>query len=454
MLINKFKAVNWLYALPVALYFTLAFVYLFAIPVGESPDEPGHLQCIEQVSLLNRLPITEPAPEGRWSSRGVIISGHMCYHMPLYYVVSGYLQQVIAAVTQEPIHYEFPPMNPDFGKKGDLSSLALFTHPDKPSFWNLAEPITVIGLRLLSIGLGLVTVFAGAYVARQLVPDNEYVPLLAAVIIAGWPQFVYLSRSINNDILATALAAGILIILVNVGSPKRFVAAAFLSALAVLSKMSVAFTVGAVIGSWFLEIVMLRQQKRAYLRALVVMLMIWLGTGLLIAYQPTIHKHFLYSSRAFSTISPRVGTFDYWKQVFDLTLSSGWARLGWMNVAVPMQHAYMWWGGLALAGGSGLVLLWRRVNTQQARLLLLILALWCGGVFVSYLNINLNRLQPQFRFALAVLPVFAAFSASGLLRWVNGKRFVSRTLVTLFALLMLAYNLWFVTAVVAPVYGW
>ena len=79
-------------------------------------------------------------------------------------------------------------------------------------------------LRLASIALGMGRTIWAAY-------------LLATILFAGtplvghpggndcgcWPQFVFMSRALTNDVLATALAAVTLVLLVQVGSPQRFV---------------------------------------------------------------------------------------------------------------------------------------------------------------------------------------------------------------------------------------
>lgn len=434
--------------IPIGLYLVLSFAYLFAIPVGESPDEPGHLQCIEQVSQHHRLPTVDPAPEGRWWSRGVILSGQLCYHMPLYYLVGGYVQRGIAAVTQEPLHFEFPPNKPR-----QLQTDAMFLHEEKTTFWQLPEPFTLVGLRLLSIALGGVTIWASYVVARRLFAVQEDAALLAAVMAAGWPQFVYMSRAINNDALATALAAMVLIILLQIGRPNRFVGAALLAVLAVLTKLSVIFVVGAVLGTWIVEFVMLRQQRKRYVHVLWWMLVIWGLAGALIRFQPVLYEHFIYGSGQVATISPKVFTAVYWRDVVLMTLSSGWARFGWMNIPAPAIHAYVWWIGVLAMMIVGFVAAWRSQVTRQGRLALFVLGLWGVGIIISYLRINLNRFQPQFRYMMTILPVITTLSAAGWLALL--RKFVrSRIIVILFVLLLLAYNYWLIMAIVGPAYGW
>ncbi len=438
-----------LLALPVGLYIFLSVLYLLAIPVGESPDEPGHIQCIEQVSQFNRLPIVEPKPEGRWFSREYITSGIMCYHMPLYYVIGGNVQRAVAAVTEAPLHFEFPPNNPEF-----IGSGVMFLHEEKPTLWLLPEPATLIGLRWLSIGLGAIVLWACFRVARRVFPGHDMIAVLSMTMAAGWPQFVYLSRAISNDVLATAIGVVILVVLLSVGRPNRFIGAAALSVLAVWTKLSVLFAVGAVLGAWLLEFLILRAQKRLYIRALLACLAIW-GIGwAVIMVEPTLYKNFSSSTGRFTAVSPQANTLIYWQNFIRLTLSSGWARFGWMSVPAPLWHAYAWWAAILITGVAGLFASWRAQYTKQKKLVWFILAMWGAGLLVSYMQINLNRLQPQFRFLLTALPIITTFSAAGLLSWPSKQIRRDRTIIILLALFLLAYNLWFVIAIIKPTYGW
>ena len=68
-------------------------------------------------------------------------------------------------------------------------------------------------------------------------------------LVAGWPQFLFLSRAISNDGLALALGAVVLATLVADGRPRRFAWAALPAALAVLAKLSLLFAVGVVLAA-------------------------------------------------------------------------------------------------------------------------------------------------------------------------------------------------------------
>ena len=441
---------KWFLFVPVTLYFVLSFVYLFAIPIGESPDEPGHLQCIEQVARYNRIPITQPEPEGdEWWERGRIVSGQMCYHMPFYYLVGGTLQRSLAWVAAEPLPVELPPNNPEWGVQAGM-----FAHSDKSSFLTIPEPVTLIGLRLLSMGLGAVTLWATYVVARQIFPAQEAVAVMAATIVAGWPQFLYMSRAINNDVPATALAVATLAVLLQAGRPNRFIIAAALAGLAVFTKLSMSFTVGVVCVAWLLELLRQRQPRWPYIRAMLICIALWTGEALLLWLHPTLRLHVQQSALSFAAIPAAAWTGSYWGDVFLLTLSSGWARLGWMNLPAPVWHAYIWWAGIGLTTASGVYLALRQQSASRQRLLLLIVAAWWAGVAVAYVRINFNRFQPQFRFALAVLPLLATFSAAGCLSWLTEKPRWQVGAILLLSLVLVGYNLWFVFTVVGPAYGW
>lgn len=430
------------------MYAGLALLYLLAIPTGESPDEPGHLQCIEQVAIYNRLPLREPKPSGEtWWARDSIIAGHMCYHMPLYYVAAGQLLEGAAALTGREPQYEFPPTNQLFGEEA-----ALFLHPGD-SIWELEDPPTLLALRLFSIILGAVLVAGSFLVGHRLAPAYPAVAALAAVLTAGWPQLAYLSRAITNDALATALAILTLLVLLRIGRPWRFAGLALLSSLAMLSKVSVGFAIVAVVLVWLVELRLYSGLRRVYGTAMLAAAGIWLGTAVLMAAHPVLREHLLISGEAFSGLAEEIGAPAYWQAFLQFTLSSGWARLGWMNLAAPLPHAYAWWILLTAAGSAGFLVLWRGAVTREQRVTLLVCTLWLAVVLLSYLRINVNRLQPQFRFMLAAVPVVSSWAAVGGLYGIRDRARVQWLVVAGVALLLVSYNMWLVLTIVKDAYA-
>lgn len=393
---------------PTILYLVLVTFYFLAIPLGESPDEPGHLQCIQQVALYHRLPIVEPKPQGEWWKPGVTLSGRMCYHMPLYYVGAGLLQKAVSHLTGSPVEVDFPVHNEAFGETG-----VMFLHPNKRTLLQREEPDVVVGVRILSVLLGLVVVWATMATAHLLFPQFSAIALIAGIWIAGWPQFLFLSRAISNDVLATALASITLVVLLRVGRPERYLGVALLSSLAVLTKVTMLFIAGAVAAVWILEFVRFPRQRRALVRSAASVLIVWAATATLVHLTPTIRANFWSSARTFSAINERVFQIEYWMEVGRLTLSSGWVRFGWMNVAAPDVTAYLWWSivlGLSLVG----FVHWWRSAPPERNLLAVVLLVWFLGAMASYVRINTAVFQPQFRFLQSLLPILSALVGGGL----------------------------------------
>jgi hypothetical protein len=436
----------WRYALPFVLYLVLSAMYLQVIPPGESPDEPSHLQCIEQVTQYNRIPIIDPEPTGTiWWARERIISGLVCAHMPLYYFVAGYTEKLVEITTHTPSHYEFPPNNPGW-VNGE--SPAMFLHsPEFPA----DEPIALGVLRLESIVLGLFTIVAAGIVAKRLGPEYIEIPLVAMVLVAGWPQFVFMSRAINNDALATALAVGTLAVLVSVGRPKRFVAASLLAALAVLSKITMVFAAAAVVVVFAIEIVS-APRRRAYVLPGLISVAFFGMTAALILLQPTLRLNYDWSQQAIGGVNPNAMVSSYWGDVLYTSLQSGWARLGWMNVVTPDGQAITWWSLLLIAGAGGAWARWHTDQRHPARAVLIVCGVWLLAILAGYLRINLNRFQPQFRYAFATMPVFAALASVGLNTLLTRFNRARRLLAPILALTLLLVNVWIIAAIVLPAY--
>ena len=436
---------RWL-LVPLGIYLGLISLYLVTIPLGESPDEPGHLQCVEQVANLNRLPIVEPQPTGEWWKPGVTRSGRMCYHMPAYYLVAGLVQKITGFVFSTPLSTEFPAYSEEFGRTG-----IMFQHTGQQVFLPWQEPMPVTALRMLSILLGGVMVWAAFAVGLHLFPENIPVAVGAGVLMAGWPQFLFLSRAISNDVLANALAVATLMILLKFGRPQRYPWAAFAAGMAVLTKISMLFVVVSVSATWLLEYGGAGTTRPGLRRNLWIAIGVWVAMAIFVLTVPTIRDNFWSSNRAFGSINQNADDLQYWAEVAYLTASSGWVRFGWMNVTTPDILTYLWWGVIGLLTISGVVYWWRSDRLDR-RLTAATLLVWVLGLGFSYLRINLAVMQPQFRFLQSLLPVVAAFAAGGLLIPWQSKS-VQWVSVTGVALALIVMNGWIVTHIVMPFYG-
>lgn len=438
--------------IPLGLFFILAFAYLLAIPSGESPDEGGHVQCIEQVSLLNRLPIMEPKPTGQSWARTYALSGIVCYHMPGYYLLAGTLQEAVHTFTEQPLHYEFPPSNPNG------PSPNMFLHAAKTSPFPLEEPATMTILRLFSLLLWAGMCLLTYGIARRLAPQQTLAAPLAVTILAGWPQFVFMSRAINNDALAIPLSILVLWLLLDVGKPNRYVWVTLLACLAVLTKLTNLYLLILLALVIPAEIWWMPNNRKRYLFPMLISVALVLGTALLITQHPVLSQHAQYTFRVTSRIAERASTWAYWGDVAALTLRSGWVGFGMMNIFAPQWQVNLWWLLVGLSLLAGLVwfirLNWHRPTFKMHAF---IIFLWTSAIVGGYLRINLNRFQPQFRYLFALLPLITFFAGLGL-EWVYGRftpsssRAASYLLLLLAGILLLA-NGWIIWQIVMPAYG-
>jgi hypothetical protein len=432
--------------LPLVLYFALSLFYLVIVPTGESPDEGGHVQCIEQVSALNRLPIVDPKPEGISWSRTVALSGKLCYHMPLYYLSVGYLQRGIAAVTGTALHYEFPPTSPNG------PSPAMFVHPPLEKIWTIEEPLTMSGSRVLSILLWGMMMAAVYGITWLLWPESFRARLIAVTLLVGWPQFLFMSRAINNDALAVPLVAITLALLLKVGSPQRLIWATIVATLAILSKFTVAFGLIVVAAAWLMETISFPQKRTAYLRVGLVMIVIICALAGLLYFQPVLNEHINAVTDATSSRNPESGQLDYWLRVLALTMESGYVRFGMMNVIAPHWQSWAWWSFIIFGLIIGVILYGRHIKVEkEVRIQTAILVFWTVGVIALYFRININRFQPQFRYLFPLLPVITAFVGIGY-SWLTNKIERDYWVVFPLALVLFGLNVWILRMVVLPGY--
>lgn len=177
-------------ALPILItaYLCLAVAYSVIVPLGEASDEVSHFAYIQYLLAHRSLPPAEGAVLGE--SR----------QPPLYYLMGALLT---VAVPQQ----EFAVIaNPDF-ILDDPQTPNLLLHTRREAFPYQGAALAWHLVRLLSIGLGAVTVWTAWQTARQFFPDDGWLAWGAASGVAFLPNFLFLSAAVNNDNLIVALSA-------------------------------------------------------------------------------------------------------------------------------------------------------------------------------------------------------------------------------------------------------
>ncbi|MBN1659295.1 MAG: glycosyltransferase family 39 protein [Anaerolineae bacterium] len=175
------------------LFVALATWYSITVPLGEAPDELPHFTYMRYIAQHGRLPTT--AEE------------HEAFQPPLYYAAGALLTFCIEDEPEAPFaqranaHYDV--LDPESPK-----NLLLHTSAERWPYrgWALAWHL----IRLWSVALGAVTVWAIYQLGRVLFASRPEIGLAMAGLAAFTPQFLFLSGVINNDNAATALSALVL----------------------------------------------------------------------------------------------------------------------------------------------------------------------------------------------------------------------------------------------------
>jgi hypothetical protein len=171
----------------------LAVAYSVILPLGEAPDEVPHFTYVRYLAQHRRLPTT--------------VEEHEAFQPPLYYVLGAILTAGIQDQPDAPFavranaHYDVTdPRAP--------KNLLLHTAEEDWPYrgWALSWHL----VRLLSIALGAITVWAIYRTGRVLFEDRPAIPLAMAALTAFTPQFLFMSAVVNNDDAATAFSALVL----------------------------------------------------------------------------------------------------------------------------------------------------------------------------------------------------------------------------------------------------
>jgi hypothetical protein len=174
-------------------FLLLATGYSLVTPPGEGPDEPGHIAYVQFLQTEHRLPrhgeVAEPLT-------------HQVKHPPLYYGL-GALWTAWADFGG----LAFPP-DPQFAVNLEhMDVFSAFRHVPEEHWPWAPRFLAVRWLRLLSVLLGLVTVLATFATARAVLPNEPWLAVAAAAVVAFLPQFLFMSGVANNDALANAAGA-------------------------------------------------------------------------------------------------------------------------------------------------------------------------------------------------------------------------------------------------------
>ncbi len=393
-------------------YAALAAWYSLVIPLGEAPDEVAHVSVVRYIARHGQLPTTEQETEA--------------VQPPLYYLVGALLTHWI------PDHAPFTVLaNADLDLSDPLAPRNLLLHPGVEAWpfrgWALAWHL----VRLASVALGAVTVWAVFHLGRELLPIRPEIGLGMAALTAFTPQFLYMTAAVNNDNAATATSALVLwqvaaLLRRSVLRLPRLAGLGFLLGLGLLSKSnSIALVpmVGlAILLIWWNE---RSQGAKALVGAGLLtfgvagLLAGWYYVRNLIVFGDPFGLSFVLASNPVRT-DPL--TLDVLGWLFRGLARSFW--LGWIGIQFD-EWIYVGIYVLSLAAllglGTWLVLRWRQIAVP-VRWALAILALHAALTLVSLIRWTaIVRGTDQGRLVYPLLPTVMLILAGGLLIWLPPK---------------------------------
>lgn len=451
-----------------AAYLALALLYAWATPPFEASDELWHVGMVQYIAETGQLPVQVVGESTPYEQEGS--------QPPLYYLLAAALVQPLDRGDFEAARQPNPHVVA--GVPGYVGSKNLVLHDSPPAGTALA----VYMLRMFSIALGGVTVWAVYRSTQMLVgarhslPVRQTIPILAAGLTAFNPMFLFISASVNNDNLVTALNSLVIwLMLVLLASPhphhlsregreedagglapRRSLMIAVLIALASLSKLS---------GLVLVPVVALAALWTAYRRrdwhGLVTLGALMAGVWAALAGWWYARNAQLYGElfgtgtmAAVAGMRDNPFTLQTMLEEFQGFRFGYWGVFGAFNI-MTFRPFYDVMDALTALALAGLVVhLWRarRQGQQIARLLLLGLIVVIGAAAVIAWTAQTYASQGRllFPYVAAICPLLAVGLAELMLR-VGTRRAAFVSVILTIALALFALIVPF--ASIAPVYA-
>ncbi len=388
---RAWRALPFQWLLPL-LFLLVGSVYLYAAPNFEASDTVQHVGMIKTIAETGRLPVQSPDHEQLY--------GQEASQPPLYYLIMAALWNAFDNADFDERYRPSP-----FTVIGDTSgrgnrNLVIYKQPYPPDL--SGSSLALYSIRLLSLGLGAVAVWAVYQSARLLLPGERGFALLAGALTAFNPQFLFISASVSNDTLVNMLAALIvwrLLLMLRDGfEMRRSLALALLVALASLAKLS-GLVLGAALGLAALWRLIRAGDRRGFFQLAALTLIAWLAiAGWWYARNLTLYGELFGTSTMLDYFGRRsISLGQLISEEFEGLRVSYWAVFGAFNIVVDDLY-YRVMDGLTLIGGGGLLVFLAKTiggdlpTRERARLLtaigflVILLALGAGALIAWSLD--------------------------------------------------------------------
>jgi len=205
--------VRWLLALLVIAFVGLGITYALVMPCFEQPDEWSHLSVVRYFATHKAMP-PRVIPSRR-ATTGSDMAWYLEYHdpplyyaPPLYYSLAGLL--VSWADMGDMPYLMVPSPSWELGwvpePDGTSRNKNLYAHRAEEAPVQSGTVQAMYLLRMLSLGLGAVTVLSAYALSRLVWPGQRTQALGAAAFVALNPKFISVSAGVTNDSLLNALS--------------------------------------------------------------------------------------------------------------------------------------------------------------------------------------------------------------------------------------------------------
>ena len=395
------------------LFVVCASIYSIVTPIWEAPDEPAHFSYAMYMRQKLALPV---------QTMGSI---DVAQHPPLYYA--------LAAIASLPANLDDPSgafrLNPNFiwQARGGMESNASFHHSAE------TFPYTGIALavhldRALSIALATLTVLFVIAIGWQIFPTSPLIGLLAGVLTALNPQFLFISSAVMSDNLLTLGATGTvwqaLRAAKNPRQDRQWLYLGLWVSLATLAKLN-GFVFGFIAGLTLIACAIRYRSIKLALRGGVIMgaavaaLAGWWFIRNQILYQEPLGISMYYTRHPDSLRSAPMQWNDL-LDMFNAQLRSYFGIFGWMTIGMP-DWFYLATQLLLLAGVIGVVAAivtgrFKRLTRYQVFALLFLGAAIVIDELVWIVNVNrAGASQYQGRYMFPIIGPLMILTAYGIL---------------------------------------
>ncbi|MEO1288628.1 MAG: DUF2142 domain-containing protein [Chloroflexota bacterium] len=256
-----YKSINWpdipltAFQLLVLFYVIFGSIFMVSTPILEASDELWHFGMVEYLRENNgQLPVYDVSdPDLIYENNRDTIYRQEGSQPPLYYYTMALLSSPFDISDAE--QYRIPNPHVRAGEPGSFANKNLVLHP-VDGVPLTGTPLAIYVMRLFGIAMGIVTIWAVWQSGELIAPHRPVVGLLAGVLTAFNPMFLFISASVNNDTMVIMLNSVVILLALQTLREgfdlRRSLLLAILLGLATLTKLSalVLVPVIAVAGLW------------------------------------------------------------------------------------------------------------------------------------------------------------------------------------------------------------